>query len=100
MESERDYARQRLERKLERTQDMMLWTLLGLIGFILGTLNYVIGGIGFLLLMSAGFIEIPAYLGRKNPVWSARVRAYAYAMAAFGGGAVLGFAARLWIEII
>ncbi len=100
MESERDYARQRLEWKLKRTQDMMLWTLLGLLGFLLGLVSQVIGGIGFLLLWAAFFLRYTAYVGRDNPDYSSKIHTYGFTIASFGWGAVFGFIAKFLIEML
>ncbi len=73
----------------------MLATVLVLIGFLLGMMSDVIARFGLMLLGPALALEFMAYFGRKNPEWSARVFAYACAMAAFGLGTALGLVARI-----
>lgn len=99
MELERDFARRRLERKLKWTQDMMLCTLLGLLGFLLGLVSYVIGGFGILLLCVAFYFRLAAYEERDNPDRSSKMHFYRFTIAAFGCGAVLGSIAKGLIEM-
>ncbi|UCD92480.1 MAG: hypothetical protein JSV43_00685 [Methanobacteriota archaeon] len=95
MELEREYGKQRLERKLKWTQDMMLSTLLGLLGFFLGLIVFFMWAIGLLLLWYAFFLRYAAYAERDNPDRSDRIHTQRLVIAAFGFGTILGSVARI-----
>jgi hypothetical protein len=100
METGVEHKRRKGISSLTGEQQMLLFTALGGIGFILGYLFYIIAGIGIIMVWSALMLSVPYWRHRDDSDWSREVLAQSYALSAFGGMAAIGYGIRLWIEIL
>jgi len=74
---------------------VLLWTLLGLSGLLLGMLSDFVAGLGFLMLLSGMLLYTILPVGGIDIRWLAEVRRNADVLIVFGGMANIGFAIRI-----
>lgn len=93
-----NHARMKLS-SLKKSHRWLILTVLGLVGFVLGFLSQIVGGIGFQLLLAGALLWCTAWFGRKEVQWSSEVRCYGDILIVFGGMATIGFEIRFLMEM-
>lgn len=94
MESERGLT------ALERPYRLIVFTVLGFSGLLLGMFVPLAAEIGMLLLSAGVMLWFAALLGRKDTAWSSTVNYYGEILVVFGAMAVLGAGISVWMQIL
>jgi hypothetical protein len=100
METSAEHKRKWRLSNLTGEQQLLLFTALAGIGFILGYLFHIIAGLGLVMVWSSLMVSVPYWRHRNDSDWSKEVMAQAYALSAFGGMAAIGYGIRLWVELL
>ncbi len=85
---------------LEEPHRLLIFTILGFLGLVLGMFIPFAAGIGMLLLSAGALLWITALIGRKDTTWSSKVNYYGELLVVFGAMAVLGSGLAMWIDIL
>jgi Flp pilus assembly protein TadB len=85
--------------RVQRFYNLSRWSLLALIGFILGFLSNIVAGVGFWMLFAALLLRYFMWTHRDDREYVEKIRNYGYAIASFGAGAVFGFLLRFLVQV-
>lgn len=97
---DQDRMQSHTEPSTERPNRLLIFTVLGFLGLILGMFVPFVAEIGMSVLSAGVLLWFMALLARKDHKWSSEVNFYGEALVIFGAMAVLGAGIGMWLRIL